>query len=67
MLDIRVYQKFLNLEEYSGDDIENFTKFFTTFQQIWETRYAFENYWEKKVMETPWGNINTNDINHRFE
>lgn len=45
MLDIRNYQKFLDIEEYSGEDIETFTTFFNTFQQVWQTRDVFENYW----------------------
>ena len=66
MNDIRVYQKFLNLEEYVGEDIDNFTSFFNVFQQIWETKNAFEIFWEKSIMDKPWGTININDINHKF-
>jgi hypothetical protein len=31
MQDIRVYQRFLNLEECQREDIENFTKFYQIF------------------------------------
>ena len=67
MQDIRVYQRFLNLEECQREDIENFTKFYQIFQQIWETKVAFEVYWEKKILETSWGSLDINEISQKFE